>query len=372
MWLGTRAEVPQSARRLRAVLGADQARLRGAACVRFHLGRSTRRVGRRVVQEEVERDRDRSSTGTTSCGRRTEMPQLNVNNPKYQLAIEPWRKLPAAGHAGASVRRSRGASRDADRRRIARADRAPERAPSAPCATSRRQARRSRAGDLLRWTGRVLSRPRSDRAPCASRVQDVRRARTASPSAPAAPRLTLLLQALPRLSPDRHEVAVPAYTASRCRRRWSRPGFTPRLVDIFRTRSTSPPTRSPTSTARNVLAVIATNLYGMPNDLPALSQAARQMGAFLIDDAAQAMGASTSAGAPAARGATPVSTASTRARTSRRSTAACSSRVARTWPRASSAAGATAPARRRAVAWARPRSSPTRRCCRRPSTGFRT
>ena len=41
-----------------------------------------------------------------------------------------------------------------------------------------------------------------------------------------------------------------------------------------------------------VLAIVATNLYGLPSDMPALSRTAREHGVFLIDDAAQAMGAS--------------------------------------------------------------------------------
>jgi len=42
---------------------------------------------------------------------------------------------------------------------------------------------------------------------------------------------------------------------------------------------------------RRVLAIVATNLYGLPNDLPTLVSIARERGIFVIDDAAQALGA---------------------------------------------------------------------------------
>src|SRR6185436_10114869 len=41
-----------------------------------------------------------------------------------------------------------------------------------------------------------------------------------------------------------------------------------------------------------VLAIVATNLYGLPNDMPAIAAIARDRGVFLIDDAAQSMNAS--------------------------------------------------------------------------------
>ncbi len=47
-----------------------------------------------------------------------------------------------------------------------------------------------------------------------------------------------------------------------------------------------------------MLAIVATNLYGMPNDLPHLVSFGRARGLFVVDDAAQALGA-TSSGRPA-------------------------------------------------------------------------
>jgi len=46
--------------------------------------------------------------------------------------------------------------------------------------------------------------------------------------------------------------------------------------------------------AERVLAIVATNLYGLPSDMPALTRWAQERGVFLVDDAAQAMGASIS------------------------------------------------------------------------------
>ena len=155
---------------------------------------------------------------------------------------------------------------------------------------SHRRARRSTAGDLLRWTGRVLSGRRQIDA-LRETVRGTFGVAHCFPVSTGRAALTLLLQALSRLSPDRREVIVPAYTCFSVPASIVKAGLTPRIVDV------RPDTLDFSADAlagvdgRSVLAVIATNLYGMPNDLPALSQAARQMGAFLIDDAAQAMGA---------------------------------------------------------------------------------
>jgi perosamine synthetase len=104
--------------------------------------------------------------------------------------------------------------------------------------------------------------------------------------------MTLLLQALRRLSePSRNEVLVPSYTCYSVAASAVKAGLRVRLVDI------NPDTLDINfeDLARHdlsrVLAVVATNLYGLPNDLPALAAFARKHGAFVIDDAAQAMGA---------------------------------------------------------------------------------
>jgi dTDP-4-amino-4,6-dideoxygalactose transaminase len=69
-------------------------------------------------------------------------------------------------------------------------------------------------------------------------------------------------------------------------------GLTPHLVDVDPLTLDAAPGQLEAIAGAPVLALIATNLYGLPNDLPAWSRAAARAGAFLIDDAAQAMGAS--------------------------------------------------------------------------------
>lgn len=105
--------------------------------------------------------------------------------------------------------------------------------------------------------------------------------------------LTLLLKGMRRLAPpDRDEVVIPSYTCYSVAASIAKAGLRPRIVDISPgTLDYSPDALGRTNFSR-VLALIATNLYGSPSDLPALGSLARSHGVFLIDDAAQAMGAS--------------------------------------------------------------------------------
>jgi dTDP-4-amino-4,6-dideoxygalactose transaminase len=105
--------------------------------------------------------------------------------------------------------------------------------------------------------------------------------------------MTVLLRALRRLAPAaRNEVVLPSYTCFSVAASVVKAGLRPRIADI------SPETLDYTQDAlqntdfTRVLAVIATNLYGLPNDLPSIVDTARRGGAFVVDDAAQAMGAS--------------------------------------------------------------------------------
>ena len=105
--------------------------------------------------------------------------------------------------------------------------------------------------------------------------------------------LTVMLRALQRLVPaERNEVIVPAYTCYSVAAAVIKSGLRVRVVDI------SPETLDyridslENEDFSRVLAIIATNLYGFPSDLPRLSRLAHGRGVFLVDDAAQAMGAS--------------------------------------------------------------------------------
>jgi perosamine synthetase len=144
--------------------------------------------------------------------------------------------------------------------------------------------------DLARWAGVTLSDRRVHRT-----LQDTFRERFSVehcvPVRTGRAGLTLLLRALRRLVPDRDEVVLPSYTCFSVAAAVVKAGLRVRLVDV------SPETLDFDAAAlermdfSRTLALVATNLYGLPNDLPALERLARRHNVFLIDDAAQAMGA---------------------------------------------------------------------------------
>jgi dTDP-4-amino-4,6-dideoxygalactose transaminase len=103
--------------------------------------------------------------------------------------------------------------------------------------------------------------------------------------------LTLVLRALRRLAKDeRNEVVLPSYTCFTVAAAIVKAGLRPRIADI------SPATLDfdycglANADLTRVLAIVATNLYGLPNDMCALEKLVQRHGVFLIDDAAQAMG----------------------------------------------------------------------------------
>jgi len=105
--------------------------------------------------------------------------------------------------------------------------------------------------------------------------------------------LTLLLRAMRHLAPaTRDEVILPSYTCFSVAASIAKAGLRPRIVDISAATLDYAPDQLDAADFSRVLAIVATNLYGLPNDLPALSETARRHGVFLIDDAAQSMGAS--------------------------------------------------------------------------------
>jgi dTDP-4-amino-4,6-dideoxygalactose transaminase len=104
--------------------------------------------------------------------------------------------------------------------------------------------------------------------------------------------MTVLLKALRRLSaPERNEVIVPSYTCFSVAAAVVKAGLRPRLVDVSTETLGLHPGRLQEADYSRVLAIVATNLYGFPDDLAAISALARAHGVFLIDDAAQSMGA---------------------------------------------------------------------------------
>ncbi len=146
-------------------------------------------------------------------------------------------------------------------------------------------------GDLVRWAGQALAAdPQNELSALLQTRFGVRHAMFTSTGRAG---MTLLLRALSRLAgPSRNEVVVPSYTSYSVAASAVKAGLRVRLVDI------NPATLDLDceDLARHdfsrVLAIVATNLYGLPNDMPALASFARRQRVYLVDDAAQAMGAS--------------------------------------------------------------------------------
>jgi perosamine synthetase len=89
----------------------------------------------------------------------------------------------------------------------------------------------------------------------------------------------------------RNEIIIPAYTCYSVPAAIERAGLLPRICDIDpRTLSydANALARQPTERA---LGIVSSNLYGLPNALPAIEAFARERGLFFLDDAAQALGA---------------------------------------------------------------------------------
>lgn len=105
--------------------------------------------------------------------------------------------------------------------------------------------------------------------------------------------MAVLLRALheSRGEPARNQVIVPGYTCYSVPASVRRAGLEVRVCDI------DPATLSYDVQAlegfdfTRVLAIVSANLYGIPNDLPAIERIAARNGVHLVDDAAQALGA---------------------------------------------------------------------------------
>lgn len=105
--------------------------------------------------------------------------------------------------------------------------------------------------------------------------------------------LTLLLQTLyaRRGDPLRNEVLIPGYTCFSVPASIERAGLRVRVCDIDPRTLSYDLERLVRFDFSRLLAVVSANLYGLPNDLPAIEALSRQQGVYMVDDAAQAMGA---------------------------------------------------------------------------------
>lgn len=103
--------------------------------------------------------------------------------------------------------------------------------------------------------------------------------------------LWAILKGLHRLQPTRHLVAVPAYICFSVPASVVRAGLKLQPIDI------NPETldfdfgQLQTLPESDVLCIVASNLFGLVNDIPRAQAISRAKGAFLIDNAAQALGA---------------------------------------------------------------------------------
>ena len=100
--------------------------------------------------------------------------------------------------------------------------------------------------------------------------------------------LTLALLALKTLDGGRRdEVIIPSYTCFSVASSVVKAGLRVRLADIDPATLDFSRAALETFDGSRVLAIVATNLYGLPSDLPAVAHVAQERDIFVIDDAAQ-------------------------------------------------------------------------------------
>ena len=101
--------------------------------------------------------------------------------------------------------------------------------------------------------------------------------------------MTILLRALAERSPGRHEVAMPGYTCYSVAASAVRAGLRVRPLDILPDTLDIAPDALANAELGDAVALVGTNLYGIPSDLPHLEAVARARGTSFIDDAAQCL-----------------------------------------------------------------------------------
>lgn len=105
--------------------------------------------------------------------------------------------------------------------------------------------------------------------------------------------LTLALLALKALDGGRRdEVVIPSYTCFSVPSSIMKAGLKVRLADVDPMTLDFAPDALEQVDGSRVLAVVATNLYGLPNDLPSITRVAHDRGVYVVDDAAQCLGGS--------------------------------------------------------------------------------
>lgn len=105
--------------------------------------------------------------------------------------------------------------------------------------------------------------------------------------------LTLALLALKEVDGGkRNEVIIPSYTCFSVPSSVVKAGLQVRVADVDPETLDFVPESLHRLDEKRVLAVVATNLYGMPNDMQRLRRLTQDRGVYLIDDAAQCLGGS--------------------------------------------------------------------------------
>lgn len=102
--------------------------------------------------------------------------------------------------------------------------------------------------------------------------------------------LLLILDALHDLKVARREVVLPAYTCYSVPSAVVKAGLEPMLADVSRDSFGFDETCLTHAVSSTTLCVVASHLLGNPENLEMVSQVARSVGAFVVEDAAQAMG----------------------------------------------------------------------------------
>jgi dTDP-4-amino-4,6-dideoxygalactose transaminase len=103
--------------------------------------------------------------------------------------------------------------------------------------------------------------------------------------------LTVILQSIKELVPDRDEVIIPAYTCYSVPAAVIRAGLKVVLCDIDRCNLGFDPSKLATLLRkRRPLCLVPTHLYGMPCPMDSIISMAKDRGTMVVEDAAQAMG----------------------------------------------------------------------------------
>lgn len=145
------------------------------------------------------------------------------------------------------------------------------------------------ARQLLRWAA-ALPRAEQARADLQRGLQERYGARHVFFVSSGRAALVLLFQTLARLKGTaRNEVVVPAYTCYSVPAAAVRAGLRVRVCDIEPTTLSYDINALAAIDFSNVLAIVSSNLYGLPNDLLAIEAIARRHDVFFVDDAAQCL-----------------------------------------------------------------------------------